>query len=389
MLKLKRIIVIIIIGLLAQACSTSGALLRKERYDEAINKSVKKLQKKPYKEKEIKNLQQAYTIINRKNNERINFLRATGQPDIWEEIFKTYLLMKTRQEKVRVLPENILNQINFKYVNYDEEIIAAQKKAAEYFYAKGISLLERGDRFSAREAYENFAKVKNYYSNFKDIDAQIEKAYSMGQTYVAFQMTNESGIPLPEYFEEDFLKITLFDINTLWVNFETHPVKDRKYHYNVKLKIKSIEISPEMIKEDNWEETKEVNDGYQYVLDANGNVMKDTAGNDIKIPKTKTIKAFVKGVHLKKSCTVSGILDIYNNINGQLIFTESLKAESVFEHSFYNATGDLAALKPETKNKLGGKPIPFPSSAEMIMNTNDALKSVTKSILNRNKILFQ
>jgi len=386
---MKNIILIIVAAIFLQACSSSSQLVRKGRYDEAINKSVKKIQKKPTKEKEIKNLEQAFRIANQKNTDRINFLRASGQPDIWDEVFKIYFHMKNRQERIRILPTDVLSAIDFKYINYDDEIINAQKRAAEYFYSYAMSLLDKGDRFSAREAYDNLVKVKSYYNTYRDVDAQLNKAYSMGQTYVSFEMTNASGIPLPEFFESDFLKISLNDLNSNWVNFESIPVKDRAYHYSIKLRIKAIEVSPEMVKEENWEETKEINDGFQYVMDANGNVMKDTAGNDIKIPKTKIIKAFVKATHLKKNSMVTGVMDIYDNSTGQLMITDPITAESAFEHSVYSAIGDMNALKKETEKKLGGKPVPFPNSADMVMRTVDVLKNVTKSILNRNRRMFR
>ncbi len=386
---MKKIILIAIAAILLQACASSTSLLRKGRYDESITKSVKKIQKKPEKIKEVQNLEQAFRIANQKDNDRINFLRLSGQPDIWDEIFKVYLVMKNRQERVRILPSEVLNHINFKYVNYDEEIVSAQKKAAEFYYAYGVSLMDKGDRFNAREAYHYFLKVKNYYNAYKDVDLQIKNAYERGQTYIAVEMNNTSMTTLPEFFEVEFLKLSLTDLNSNWVNFETIPIKDKKYHYKIKLQVRNIEVTPEMVKEDNFEETREVSDGFQYVLDANGNVMKDTAGNDIKVPKTKIIRALVKGVHLKKSSIVNGILDIYDNTTGQLVMTEPITAEGFFEHSYYNATGDLNALKPDTKKKIGGGPVPFPSSPDMIMRTVDVLKNITKTAINRNRRLFQ
>ncbi|NCC71121.1 hypothetical protein EOM09_06075, partial [bacterium] len=121
---MKKIILIAIAAILLQACASSTSLLRKGRYDESITKSVKKIQKKPEKIKEVQNLEQAFRIANQKDNDRINFLRLSGQPDIWDEIFKVYLVMKNRQERVRILPTEVLNHINFKYVNYDEEIVS-------------------------------------------------------------------------------------------------------------------------------------------------------------------------------------------------------------------------------------------------------------------------
>ena len=58
-------------------------------------------------------------------------MRKTGQPDIWDEIFNLYRNLKYREDLVNVLPGNKLSAIEYKYINYDDEMIAAKKKAVK------------------------------------------------------------------------------------------------------------------------------------------------------------------------------------------------------------------------------------------------------------------
>ena len=44
------------------------------------------------------------------------------------------------------------------------------------------------------------------------------------------------------------------------------------------MRLTNIEVSPEQIKEREYEDTKEIEDGFEYVLDGNGNVAKDSSG---------------------------------------------------------------------------------------------------------------
>ena len=177
---MKKLVCFSLILLIIASCTTSKQYLEKGNYNMAVRKSTEKLQKHPTKEKEIAILTQAYKPAQQKNLDRIAYLRQTGQPDIWEEVFDNYEQLKSRQTLVSTLPAQILAVIGFQPVNYNNEIIEAQKKACEYFYAHGKLLLDKNEKFAARQAYDEFVKIKQYYSDYKDVDNLISKAASIG-----------------------------------------------------------------------------------------------------------------------------------------------------------------------------------------------------------------
>jgi len=273
-------------------CISSKKYLDRGQYDMAIQKSVKKLKKKPLNTKEIEVLQRAYQLANNSDKEKINYLKLEGNPDIWEDVYAIYMRMKTRQDLVKTLPQLWLpggRPVKFDFVNYDEEIVSAKRKAAEYYYAKGISLLEKNTREAAREAYYSFMNVKKFFKDYKDTDAKISEAINKGTSYVLFRMENNSGMIIPQAFQDEMFKISLHHLNRQFIQYHTTLLNDIYYDYTILLTIKSIDISPEGVKEVHYTESKEIQDGFQYVLDDKGNVKKDSLGNDIKVPKFKTI----------------------------------------------------------------------------------------------------
>ena len=149
--------------------------------------------------------------------------------------------------------------------------------------------------------------------------------------------------------------------------------------------MKLIDVAPESVKEIQYVESKEVQDGWDYFLDNKGNVKKDSLGNDIKKPKYKTISCTVNETYQSKKAIISGSLDYINNDNNQLIKTDPITAESFFEYRSATGIGDLNALKPETKSKLGKLPVPFPSGFNMLLQAGQNLKSMVKDIIWRNK----
>ncbi len=385
---MKKILTILVVAGLIAGCSSTH-YLNKGMNDKAIEKSVKKLKKKPSKVKEINVLKQAYSFANQKDNDQIEFLRKTGQPDIWDDIFIHYKNLKYRQDKVKVLSGNILSAIDYKYINYDDELINAKKKAAEYFYAHAMTLLKKKDKYSAREAYSDLKKVKNYYSDFKDVDTQMNLALFLGTTNVLFKIQNQTGIPFHPNFEDELLKISLTDMNGKWLNFDTKQNSGLDYEYNIYLNIKYINVSPEQVNTNSWFETKDIQDGWQFVYDGRGNVMKDSLGNDIKVLKYKTISCKVSETVLHKQSIISGYIDFYNNNSKQLVKTEPITAETFFNNVFTQAFGDFDALKPETLQKLkNSQAIPFPNDIDMIFQANAIMKDIAKNIIYNNKYIF-
>ncbi|HNW88251.1 MAG TPA: hypothetical protein PKN48_01235 [Bacteroidales bacterium] len=370
--------------LILGGCSSSKKYLEKGNFDMATKKAIAKLRKKPDNAKELFVLTQAYKQANRQNLDRIDFLRKTGQPDIWEEIFQNYNTLKNRQALAKTLPQQILSAIGYEYHDYDKDLIDAEKKACEYYYALGTKLLANNDKMSARQAYDEFMKIKKHYSDFRDVNEQINKAAELGTTHVVLYMQNNSNAYLPNDFEYEFLKITVSDINSKWVIYDAKEIEGVVYDYAIVLNLKKIDVSPEHLKEKFWTETKTIQDGWTYKLDNHGNVMKDSSGNDIKEPKYVRIGCDVKEVAQNKEAVLSGKLDFYDNITKQQITSENIIANSVFSNGYLIANGDMRALTHETEKRLGNGPLPFPSDFDMILMANEFLQKAVMEVI-RNK----
>ena len=202
---MKNLILIILIGALFASCASSTKYFQRGQYDLAIARAVKKIKKKPTKEKEILILEKAYTKANAKDNERINFLRLEGSPEMWDEIYTRYSSMKNRQSLVKdVIPLEIPSTgrvVQFAMVDYDAEMINAKKKAAEYFYSHALTLLEKGDRENAKKAYFEFMRVKDLFPNYQDVNEKLKESKFMATLKViaepipmhsrTFQLSNE------------------------------------------------------------------------------------------------------------------------------------------------------------------------------------------------------
>lgn len=395
---MKKIIILFIsISCFLVNCTSSEKALRKGNYDLAVAKAMKKLRKNPSKENQIAVLEEAFKKLQQRDFDRITFLQKEGSPDHWDEVYVIYSNIKSRQSMIKTLMPlqvkdkkgNVIRSAKLDFVDVDNELIQSKQKAAEYFYAHGVSLLQKGGRMSAREAHADFSRVKSYYTNFKDIEEQLAKAREAGTTKVFFKMKKETPVLLPPTFEQELMKISLQDLNQNWIRYYTTDVQGTEYDYTVYVNIKIIDVLPESVKDIYYSESKQIQDGWEYVLDSKGNVKKDSLGNDMKKQKYKTITCNVVESHMKKMAHIGGSLDYINNRSNQLYKTDNIASDSFFEDGMVTVlSGDVSALKPETKAKIGRRPMPFPNDFDMLLQAGATLKGMVKNILYENRCIL-
>ena len=391
MLKLYSITCISITCLLISACSVSKNPVNHRQYNEAVNWAVAKLQKNPGKEKHILFLEKVYADAQRFDLETIDQLKRSGSPEAWASIFNIYSNMNTSQNKVKLLPQLYLKKQNryahFEFLDYDQEILLAKQKAAAYFYAKGVKDLESGDKISARNAYHNFSRVKSYYSDYKDIDSLQQNAINLGTSHVLVKIENASGVILPARINEDLKRLSVQDMNEKWVKYYSGDPGNFSYDYLINIRLDLIDVAPEQFRTVHYTDKAKIEDGWNYVLDSKGNVKKDSLGNDIKTPAYKEITCNVIETMQSKSARVAGLIIIKDNNRNQILKEEPIVADAIFDHCSALAVGDMRALTPESRAKLGS-PIPFPSDHELLLQAGNIFKGLIPGVLNKNKKLI-
>lgn len=384
---MRYIGLLLILCFIFSACTSSKKLLEKGRYDEAIEKSVKALRKNPGDSDELGVLKEAYRKANTYDLDQISFLENEGRDENWVEIYNLYSALDARQDWIKSLPSQLLHQFDLK--NYDRQLIASKENAAEVSYQKGIEYLERGDKQSARMAYGEFERVNYIYRDYKEVSRLMSEAHFNGTINVLFTVENNSEVMLPRDFDYELKKVSLKELNDLWTNYDTYADTVLNYDYYIVLDLKEIRISPESIDRNTYTETGEIQDGMKYVLDENGNVKKDSLGNDIRVPNMITVSAEVTESRQHKHGYVSGSLDYIDLNTDQLIKTEDISVEAVFEHFSATASGNEEILSDATMKKLRSRPVPFPTDEDMLMDAASLLKDQSKAIVYRNRGLFR
>ncbi len=385
---LKRLIFLTLSIYFLSACASSEKLLQKGHYDNAIEKSIKKIDKNPNDHQESDILRKALKLANKSDEDAIQQLKLSGQPSIWESVYRHYEKLNHRQELISRLPDQVLNKINFSPENYISDMTVAKRKAANYFDAAGKALLRENSPVAARKAWEYFRKEKQLFPNTPNLDNLIYKALQAGKTRVLFEIKNNSHSILPENFISSFYNLNFNRLDRRWLQFSSREDSQWPYNYVVVLNIQQIDVSPELIDRNSHMEEKTIQDGWKYLLDARGNVKKDSAGNDIKVKNFKTIRCEVTNIRMTKTARISGSLDYYNNLNNQLIKSHPVGGLFTFDYRYATVHGNPLALDSRTLDLAHRGPAPFPSNIQMISGAQGVLKSMITNYLRQDSGLF-
>ena len=387
---MKKLLLSTVILLFIFSCSTSKQIeksLSTGNYDQAIYNAIGKLRTnkdKKGKSDIIAMLQEAYYKSNERDLTTINFLKKENNPENYLRIYDMYVALTKRQDLIKPLLPLAINGKNLKFdmTDYSNQIISFKNDASLHMYKNASALLKSKNKLDFRQAFDMFSEIENINPNFKDVRNLMEVAHNKGTDFILVDMINDTRKTIPTRLEDDLLNFSTYGINNLWTVYHNNPVDKVKYDYNMRVKLRDINISPEQIKERQIIKEKQVADGKQNLLDAKGNVVKDSLGNAIQIDKTITVRCEYYESTQFKSVQVTGNVEYYNLNTKQLADAFPITSQFIFEHVFATARGDNRALETTLLPFLNNRQVPFPSEEQMIYDTGEDLKIQLKKIIN-------
>ncbi len=362
-------------------------------YDAAINNAVDGLRgNKNAKGKQdyVYLLEEAFAKSKERDLRNIATWFKDANPQNLEKIYNTYVQLNSRQEQIRpLLPLKLLKEGRdaiFPFDDYSDQIVSSKNALSKYLYDNSKALLINKDKLVLRRAYDDLVYLESLNPGFKDVSKLIEEAKFKGTDFVNVYTKNETNRVIPTRLQDDLLDFSTYGLNDKWTVYHSNRQKGITYDYGLIVNFREINISPEQIKEKQFDKEKLVKDGVKNLLDSNGNIVKDSLGNAIKVDNMKTIRVSVYEFSQIKACQVTAKVDYINFQTNQLIQTFPLASEFVFSNIYSKYKGDKRAVEETYYDNFNKRAVPFPSNEQMVFDTGNDLKAKLKDIIVRNKI---
>ncbi|MCK0159789.1 hypothetical protein [Allomuricauda sp. F6463D] len=388
---MKKILLLSVI-IVFSACSgvkKTQEALNTGNYATAMNKAITNLADNKTKkghQQYITLLEEAFAKNAAREQQDIVFLQNDGNPANLESIYNKYLQLKQIQQRIRpLLPLHINDEgrnAEFNFVNYDDKILNTKDDLSEHLYQSANNLLSSAKyKTDFRNAYEDLKYLQEINPGYKETVAKMDEAYNKGLEYVKVEIANQTQQIIPERLEVELLDFNAFGIDNFWLQYHTNPLQNMQYDYAMNLDFMEINVSPERVNETQVIKERQIKDGWEYLLDTEGNVVKDSLGQKIKIDKMRTVTCKLFQFTQTKSAQIGAKVSFTDLRSGQEINSYPLSSEFIFEHIFANYQGDKRALEDDLLLYLNAREVPFPSNEQMVYDAGEDLKTRLKNIV--------
>jgi len=365
--------------------------LNSGNYTTVMNRAIKNLQVNKTKrghQDYVLLLEEAFARHTEQQVAKIQFLERDGNPANLVQIYEGYSNLKNLQNRIRpLLPLPVYEEnrkARFDLVNYDNVILEVKDELSAHLYNNATQLLANArNKMEYRQAYDDLKYLDNINPGYGDTAKKMDEAYQRGLDFVRVDLKNDTQQIIPERLEEELLDFNTYGINNFWMQFHARPIENINYDFAMELDFNQINISPERVNERQLVKEKVIKDGFEYVLDRNGNVAKDSLGNDIKVDKFKTVTCNFYEFTQLKTAQIGANVRFKDLRSGQVINSYPLSSEFIFEHIYANVDGDRRALDNNLVALLDLAAVPFPTNEQMVYDAGEDLKARLKAIVNR------
>lgn len=338
-MKYLKLIPALLFGAMLTACNTTQKLYEAKEYDQVIQRLAPDICHGDRNAKRINLVAASYHKANQADHERIQVLKATGQPDVWPEIYQRYCSMKGRNDALKCFPNKVKNGMNYVQLDLDDDMTVARNKAESFLVAKANQLLSTGSKADAEEAEKCINQLERTNSaNPHLLDLRKKHAFCSNE-YIGFGFVSSVSY---SFFN---IKNVLFafdegeipnQISNVSIENDPRPWQNRK---NIVCVIEEdVIVSPTRLDEVTFKESK---------------------GN-------QTVE--VTDYSQSKTMTVNGYIQYRSKYDGKVLGSVPFEVTSTFKNDYTTIRGDREACSAETLNRLNTKPVPVPTDESMLLD---------------------
>ncbi len=383
MKKLLPFILILLVLVLASACSSGKRALKQGNYYEAVMKATNRLRSSPTNKSALQSLKTAYPNLINYNRDLAANLETSSDPFKWEQIADLYQQLNTVYDEVLRSPG--ARTVVASPQNFRSQYENALTRAAEARYQLGETELDKSlmleNREAAKLAYEHFKRAFELQPSFRDAEAKMYEARDIATVHVVIE-------PIPvsqrynlsnEFFQNKIMEYVRSSAKSEFVRFYSPydlEGNNRQPDHIIQMWFDDFQVGNSKIKETVTDRTADsVVVGTVDVVENGEKVKKDVYG-------TVTAKVHI----FEKELISRGLLDfkIIDAKDGAILTQNKFPGTHTWRETWGYFNGDERALSTTDKNKIKNrKEVPDPTPQDLfIAFTQPIYNQVTSFIQN-------
>ncbi|AOM78788.1 hypothetical protein [Pedobacter steynii] len=216
---MKTLLKLTYLLILLSSCQSSQKLFDKGEYGKAYFSAINDLRKNPSDANAIRILPIAYQEAASKYEQDIALAKSSNgkKGQMLDQVYTGYEALQKMYDAAADIKEG---STTFRPRNYHAELDQAALAAASARYNRGLELLQRNDRLSARKAYDNLKIADTYVPGYKDVIAKKQQAYDAA-------ITNVVVSKLDQRFGYYSINGSFFENDILW---NLNSIGERSYY---------------------------------------------------------------------------------------------------------------------------------------------------------------
>ena len=340
-----RLIPALLLGAMLTACNTTKKLYEAQEYDQVIQRLAPDICDGDMNAKRINYVAASYHKANQADHDRIQALKATGQPDVWPEIYQRYCSMKGRNQALSCFPPQVKNGMNYVPLNLDDDMMAARSHAESFLVAKANQLLGSGLKADAIEAEKYLEQLRHTNMENSSLPQLCKKCLLLSADRVLLSIDSEDERPLLTEFVDTVLHFDEGEVPDHVVRV-TRRMRMKDSDVEMLVNISDIQVTPVRLDEVTFKETN------------NGKTVEVTDHTQ------------------NKTVTITGMIEYYGATDYRPVTSVPFTVTSTFKNDYTTIKGDHEACSVETLERLNSKPVPVPTDESMLIDAAKKLNDL-------------
>ncbi|MCB0628823.1 MAG: hypothetical protein KDD15_03805 [Lewinella sp.] len=350
-------------------CVQPAKLIEQGEYARALKISSTQLRHGRIKATELATLETSFFLLTKQDSQRVADLQATGQPEVWPEIFQLAGQIDRRQEEVYALLQELSGSEYYpNIIFYPAKALVeeAAEKSALYHYANAQEFIpsgRAGDRLLARQAYDELIKSLYYVPAFKDAKSLSEEMRELGTTHL---LLNPIAHPRWDTFHpwavDNLLWGHDFPERLGWLIVYLEPGTAPKIDCEADFYFSTLSVSSNRESRSTCTSTKEVEDGYiiKKVWSE-----KDSAYVEVKEIKYTTVSGTITTIQQEKDAEASLRFTVIDADTYEPLSTDHLWGNADWSNEYSEQSGDSRAL-PGSCSTVAGTCSMYPFDGSLL-----------------------